>query len=70
MSEIVSCMIKDFKFPEMNELEDDSWVREFDVSNPQKTHAGYTVYRVSSKVNYEQFMLFYILCLFVSLTPG
>ncbi|XP_028398802.1 ribosomal protein S6 kinase-like 1 [Dendronephthya gigantea] len=34
----------------MNEVEDNSWVREFDVSNPQKTHAGYTVYRVSSKV--------------------
>ena len=34
----------------MDRVEDDSWVREFDVSNPQKTQAGYTVYRVSSKV--------------------
>ncbi len=35
----------------MNEVEDDPWVREFNVSNPQKTYAGYTVYRVSSKVD-------------------
>lgn len=34
----------------MDDAEDDNWVRLFDVSNPQKTHAGYTVYRVSSKV--------------------
>lgn len=34
----------------MSDVEDDNWTREFHVSNPQKTHAGYTVYRISSKV--------------------
>lgn len=41
----------------MNDFEDDSWVREFGVSNPQKTHAGYTVYRVSSKVLFTAVVL-------------
>lgn len=43
----------------MDDIEDDDWVREFDVSNPQKTHAGYTVYRVSSKV-YEAVRFIFI----------
>lgn len=34
----------------MDDVEDDNWMREFHVSDPQKTHAGYTVYRISSKV--------------------
>ena len=49
----------------MIEVDDDSWVREFDVSNPQKTHAGYTVYRVSSKVFKNLYFMVYSMFIFL-----
>jgi hypothetical protein len=50
----------------MIEVDDDSWVREFDVSNPQKTHAGYTVYRVSSKVFTNLYFMVYSMHVYFS----